>query len=175
MTEIAPEFTRPVAVDHLRDVGADYALEANEAERAALAGRFSILAIDALATTIHLKPIGGGMVRLDGRLKAQVHQACVVTLVDVPQTIDTSFVRIFSPATVTDEPGGEVDVDYDGEEPPDPLVDGHIDLGEVAAEELALALDPYPRAPGAVFEAPTDAGEAKPAGPFAALAKLKGK
>jgi len=46
----------------------------------------------------------------------------------------------------------------------------------VAAEFLALALDPYPRKPGVEFESPQP--EAEPdekASPFAALAKLKEK
>ena len=43
---------------------------------------------------------------------------------------------------------------------------GTIDLGEAAAEQLALALDPYPRAPGAVLEME----EEPEAAPFAALA-----
>ena len=58
----------------------------------------------------------------------------------------------------------------------DPAVDGKIDLGEVLTEQLALSLEPYPRAPGASFAAinPGDEGEPPPAtGPFAALAKLK--
>ena len=173
MTEITPEFSRPVAVDQRHDQGLDVTIEANEAERAALASRFGILAIDALTATLHLKPLGRGMVRLEGHLKAQVHQACVVTLVDVVQAIDDRFERVYAPSgAATDDERDEVEVDYEGEEPPEPLVDGIIDLGEATAEELALALDPYPRAPGAVFEAPGDEGEAK-ANPFAALAKLK--
>ena len=51
---------------------------------------------------------------------------------------------------------------------PEALVGGVIDLGVVATEFLILGLDPYPRKPDAVFEAPQDL---KPdGGPFAALA-----
>jgi uncharacterized metal-binding protein YceD (DUF177 family) len=172
MTQITPEFARPVAVDQLHDHGAEFAIEANPAERAALAKRFGILAIDSLAATLHLKPFGRDMVRLAGHLKAEVHQACVVTLVDVRQNIDEPFERLYSPAAVAeDDATGEIDLEVEGEEPADPLIGGIIDIGEAAAEHLALALDPYPRAPGAVFEAP--AGEGAESGPFAALAKLK--
>ena len=37
-------------------------------------------------------------------------------------------------------------------EPPDEIVNGKIDLGAVAAEFLALGLDPYPRKPGVDFD-----------------------
>ncbi len=56
---------------------------------------------------------------------------------------------------------------------PEPLIGGGVDLGALATEFLILGLDPYPRKPGAVFEAPQDV---KPdPGPFAALAGLKEK
>jgi hypothetical protein len=55
-------------------------------------------------------------------------------------------------------------------EPPDEIVNGHIDLGALTAEFLALGLDPYPRKPGVDFDYK---GDDKPDSPFAALAKLK--
>jgi len=174
MSQIVPELSRPVAVDQLREHGADFVVEADAAERAALAERFGILAIDSLWATFHARPVGQSLVRLAGHLTALVHQACVVTLVDLPQTIDETFERLYSSAVAgkDEDAAGEIELDVEGEEPPDPLSNGMIDLGEVAAEQLALALDPYPRAPGAVFEAPDDEGKV-PANPFAALAKLK--
>lgn len=58
------------------------------------------------------------------------------------------------------------------EDPPDLIVDGRIDLGALAAEFLALGLDPYPRKPGAAFEPGEE--EAGRDSPFAALARLRG-
>jgi uncharacterized metal-binding protein YceD (DUF177 family) len=173
MTEpsIAPEFSRPVAVEQLHDREKEFVIEASEAERAALAERFGIIAIDALKAAIRLKPATGGMVRLAGHIEAQVRQACVVTLVEVPEAIDASFERVYSPAAQA-EADEELEIDFESEDLPDPLIGGVIDIGEAAAEEVALALDPYPRAPGAVFERPAE-GEPAPPTPFAALAKLK--
>ena len=48
------------------------------------------------------------------------------------------------------------------EDEPDPLIDGKIDLGALAAEFFALGLDPYPRKPGVSFEAPEDAADDSP-------------
>ena len=58
----------------------------------------------------------------------------------------------------------------------DPIVDGHVDLGEVVAETLALELDPYPRQPGEAFAEVGDASEVPdpaPPSPFAVLTRLK--
>jgi hypothetical protein len=56
------------------------------------------------------------------------------------------------------------------------MADDTIDLGEVVVEQLALTLDPYPRAPGAVFDPAALPGYEAPeaeVSPFAALVKLK--
>ena len=47
----------------------------------------------------------------------------------------------------------------------------NIDLGEAAAEQLALSLDPYPRHPGAALEG---VEEGETAGPFGRLTGLRG-
>ena len=59
----------------------------------------------------------------------------------------------------------------DADEPPEALRDGVVDLGAVATEFLLLGIDPYPRKPGAVFDAPPAGDPARH--PFAALAALK--
>ena len=74
----------------------------------------------------------------------------------------------FSPRQATDfsAPAGT-------SKPPPPATLADIDLGALASEFLALALDPYPRKPGVEFEAPAvdDADES----PFDALAELAKK
>jgi hypothetical protein len=64
----------------------------------------------------------------------------------------------------------EIERTLDDEDPPEPLPDGFIDLGALAVEFLALALDPFPRKPGAAFDS-ADSDETP--SPFAALAALK--
>ena len=59
----------------------------------------------------------------------------------------------------------------DGDEPPEPLVGGTIDLGALATEFLLLGIDPYPRKAGAEFAPPK--AEDDGAHPFAALEALK--
>jgi uncharacterized metal-binding protein YceD (DUF177 family) len=144
-------------------------LEATAEERAALATRFGILGIDALRAELDLAPGQGGVTRVRGRILARVEQACVATLEPVSQAVDAAVeLRILPEGTPPsdDDPDSPDDIESEGDT---------VDLGEAVAEQLALALDPYPRAEGAAVELPDDPLEDAPAkpNPFAALAKLK--
>lgn len=181
-----PEFSRPVAVQSLDEGGMALMVEADATERARLAERFGLVAIDSLTGKVRVTPEeGGAMFRLDGIFTADVRQTCVVTLEELPVHLEGSFGRQYS-ALADPEDAREECLDLDAEEPPDPVVDGHIDIGEVIAEELALSLDPFPRKPGISFTdysfgpdgaaADSGVGVANPraaAGPFAALQRLK--
>jgi hypothetical protein len=57
------------------------------------------------------------------------------------------------------------------DEVPDEIDNLHYDLAEPLLEEFALALDPYPRAPGVEFAAPAE-DDQKPESPFAVLKNL---
>ena len=78
----------------------------------------------------------------------------------------------FAPASGTEaEPKSARKRPLDGDEPPEPLFNGRLDLGALATEFLILGIDPYPRKAGAEFAPPKleDSGEH----PFAALESLK--
>ena len=51
------------------------------------------------------------------------------------------------------------------DDPPDEIIGNTVDLGALAAEFLGLALDPYPRKPGAEFAALTEDPPGAPAAP----------
>jgi uncharacterized metal-binding protein YceD (DUF177 family) len=165
-----PEFPRPVDLARIGDAGTRIAIEANAAERAALAKRFSVPSIDSLRAELELRRIrGGAAVKLAGQLTADVTQSCVVTLEPVTQHVEEAFEILYSD-DVTDEQsaiGAVSDIAW-----PEPLPEGALDVGEAVAEQLSLALDPYPRAPGVGLE-PRWTGEGDAAKPFAALGKLK--
>jgi hypothetical protein len=69
-------------------------------------------------------------------------------------------------------------VDPDAPDPPELLVGNTLDVGEAIAEHLALALEPYPRAPGAEFQILAEAepveAEKRP-NPFAILQTRRDK
>lgn len=181
------EFSHVVEIAQIGPAGVHARLKASPAECAALAKRFQIPAVFSLEAEVHLETAAeDGQFRLTGSLVADVEQSCVVSLEPVPEHVEAGFERLYAPAEAiqplqasVDEAGSEEEaadwLDPDALDPPDPIVDGRIDLGEAVAEELALSLDPYPRKPDAQFPAgyrPDPEIEA-PVSPFAALAKLK--
>ena len=170
----APEFSRPVRVDTLGPAPRQLQIEAEEAERAALARRFGLIAIGRLAAALSLTR-EGDEVALTGRLSAAVSQACIATGVPLAAEIEAPFALAFRPQP--EPPGRDEEVEL-GEQDLDIVFyeDGAIDVGEAVAETLLLNLDPYPRAPGAE-EALKAAGvkSEEEAGPFAALAGLRDK
>lgn len=171
-----PEFSRPVRVEKLPAKGQVVDVSATPDERAALAKRFAILDISHLSARLRLIPVGRGpLVRLVGQLSAEVSQACVVTLEPVAEKIEADFELVFGPPVEEDPEIGEIDLSFEAEGPPDPIVDGAIDVGEAVAESLALELNPFPRAPGAEFTPPDEAAPevAERANPFAALASFR--
>ena len=170
-----PEFSRPRRVARLDPRGEDLAAEATEAERAALARRFGVAEVRALSMAARLIPDADGW-RVEGRVRARVVQPCVVTLEPVVQRLDEVFTRRLLPGAPAPELT-DLDPDED-EDPPEPL-GAVIDPAEMAAEAAALAIEPYPRKPGAVFAGaavrPADAAPEPetPEKPFAGLAALR--
>jgi len=166
-----PEFSRIVDRAALATGPVRRSIEATEAERAALARRFGLVALPALSAEVTLTPTGAGRVRLDGTLRARVVQSCVVTLEPVEADIAESFTAFYAEAAPP--AAHSVDLPIDDEGWPEPIVDGRIDVGEAVAQQLAVSLDPYPRAPGASLDrtySATDEPPPAPANPFAALA-----
>ena len=163
------EFSRPVRIDELGLRDRVIGIEATAPEREALARRLELEAIDRLVATVRLRRVQGGrFVRLAAELEAAVVQTCVVSLDPVPVELRSAFEILYDPGAGSD--GREVVVDT-GEVDVEPLEGDVIDIGEAVAEELSLALEPYPRAPGVEIEAPTevDGGHR----PFERLARLK--
>ena len=156
------EFHRPLPLGRVGPEGRTEVLEPTGAEREALARRLHIPGIGALRATLRLAPEPDGAVRVEGRLEAEVTQECVVTLEPVAQQVAEQFVLRLLPSG-REPADGPDDLD-------EVMAEGDVaDLGEVVAEQLALALDPYPRAPDA--ELPAEARD-EAAGSFAALAAL---
>lgn len=163
------------------EAGRRFERRATEAERAAVAKDLDLAGCPRLDVSYQIKALSNGRYRAAGRIDADVVQSCVVTLEPVAQKIDEAFDVTFDPRGDDDRPvSGEREIL--SEPDVEPLTDGRLEIGRVAFELLAAALDPYPRKPGADLEqiAPhvvaggRDAGDAAP-NPFAVLAKLKDK
>ena len=188
--ESKPEFSRPIRVVDLDRAPRVLKGEADEAERKALAARFGLTALDALSYELELRPWRDGGWRVKGVVRGDAVQACVVTLAPVPEHVEDRFERGWLPARAMPgrdaRPASETELYIDPEldDSPDLLGDS-VDLGEAAAEAFGLALDPYPRAPGAEEGEEAASFTAAPPGaepireaeihPFARLKGLKGE
>ena len=157
--------TQPIPIDET----------ANATERAAL-GELVGAGIAKLRVKGRLTPDGAAAWRLKARLTAKLTQTCVVTLDPIDVSIDETIDRLY--ADVDTDGKEDLDFDPEADDPPDPIGPG-VDIGAAATEALALAVDPYPRSPGADF-APQSAAPpgVEPMGteqpkPFAGLAALK--
>ena len=157
---------RPVQADRVGD-GLSLTVEANGGECDAIALRLRVPSVQSLHCAWVLRPGHDGTVEANGSLRAQLHQECVVSLDAFPTNVVEEFAVRFVPA------GRESAGADDPDEPDELLVeDGVLELGEATVEQLALALDPYPRKLGA--ELPAEGVEAS-GNPFAALARLRSR
>lgn len=170
MTQM-PEFSRPERIDTIGDRERGIDIVANTGERAALATRFALVSIDRLDAHFDVRGEAAG-IRAVGRVRADIVQQCSVTGDPLPAAIDEPVALLFVDEAIE---GEEIELSGDALDTM-PIASGMIDLGEAAAETLALSLDPFPRGPGAVaaLKAAGVIGEDE-AGPFGALAGLKAK
>lgn len=171
------EFSRTVAVHDVRDGGLGLTITATEAECAALARRFGLLSLADVSADLRLRTAPGDSLLLEGHATATVVQACIVTGEPVKSSIASEFsVRYISPVIGTESLEAE-ELDVLGEDT-ELLPSDVIDVGEVVAQYLSLAIDPYPRKPGAVagvVELTPDGAipGTERANPFAVLKKLQ--
>lgn len=159
----------PLAVSDVPETGLQLELIADDAVRAATAKLAGLRDLPHLVASFDVALHGRGGLRVSGNVDATVGQTCVVTLEPIENKIDEPIDLVFAPADSV--PAGTQGHAPEEEDGPEPLVGGTIDLGAIATEFLILAIDPYPRKAGAVFQSPV-AGEPA-AHPFAALAALK--
>ena len=169
--------SRPVDIGEIRE-GTARSITATQDELRAIADALNLQAVHTLTADVRIMPAGRTDYVVEGRLRADIVQTCVVSLVPVEEAIDEPFSVRFSRAARRPEenvgPGAEVHVDLSAGEPPEPLVGSSIDLGPVIVEHLVLAMDPYPRAPGAQLPPEAAASlDRDDSSPFAALARLK--
>jgi len=169
---------RAIATASVGEGGLVEHVEATPAERAAIAGSFNLIAVDSLAADLDVRRNAAGLVVVEGALRADVVHTCVVSLEPAPQRIDERFHVVLAPPGAKDavpapRPGAEIMVDPEADSP-EPVAGPSIDLGAIVLEHFSLALDPYPRAPGATLPAAPETGAEDPAqSPFAALSGLK--
>jgi uncharacterized metal-binding protein YceD (DUF177 family) len=166
-----------VTVTQIPDTGLHRDIEADEAARRAIAEVAGIREVLSAHASFDLRHKSGDQVHVTGRVRAKIGQTCVVTLDPIESEIDEEVDLIFAPsgqslpqADLADDEDDDAAIEVDDQ--PEPMVDGVIDLGRLATDVLFLAIDPYPRKAGAVFE-PLVAVADPEDHPFAALKALQ--
>lgn len=170
---VSSEFSHLVKLSEIGGKQRAIELSANEEQRAALAARFALIAIEQLTAKVTLSATASGAMA-SGKLHAEVIQSCVASGEPVPASIDEAVHIRFVAAPESED---ESEVELEADDCDVMFHDGQmIDVGEAIAQSLALALDPYPRSPDAdaVLKAAGVKSEEE-AGPFGALASLKDK
>ncbi|WP_090068815.1 YceD family protein [Cohaesibacter marisflavi] len=178
----APVISLPINVARLKSLGEMVKGSADAEALNELRTRLGILAVNAFSIEAKVSPWKKRGVQIEGHVRGEVEQSCVVTLAPVVEQIDEPF-RItlvpkgseFAKRAIENATMSEMVIDPEGEDPPEEFEGEEIDVGEYAEEFFALSLDDYPRAPGVEFsghiedKAAFDGSE----NPFAALAVLK--
>jgi len=165
-----------VLVAQIPDLGLHRDIEADPVSCEAMAELAQVREIRSVQASFDVTLRKGDRVHVAGRVQALVGQTCVVTLEPMESAIDEAIDLEFAPPEQIPELSDLVHEAEDSEEevpdPPEPIINGMIDLGRVATDALFLAIDPYPRKPGAVFEPKIEAADPLDH-PFAALKALQ--
>lgn len=161
-----PILSEKLDLASLADTPRSIALTADPQQCAALAAAFGLPSIIALSGQFKLHRTRPGPVAAQLDLTARITQTCVVSLEPFEQHITerTTLALLTTAQAAKLDPAAPIDPDA----PDDIVAEGTIvDLGAILAEQLALAIDPYPRKPGVTIAADT---AAVPPSPFASLA-----
>lgn len=173
-------FSYLVKVGHISANPVEVKIVADADECRALARQWDIREVRSFSAELQVQRWKKDGVRVKGRVRSGIVQSCVVTLDPVESQIDETIDAVFVPegsklALHPVAEGGEMLLDPEGPDSPEVFQGDTIDVGVVAAEFAALAIDPYPRKAGVVFSGHiehTDEGGRKPS-PFAVLKDWK--
>ena len=165
------ELSRSIRLDQLPTE--PFSITANDTERAALAARFDLEAIDALTAEVTLSQDEQGILGT-GALNASIQQVCAISGEVFENTVSEELALRFV-AALGSAPKPDEEIELQSEELDEIEYTGNsFDLGEAIAQTLGLAIDPFAEGPGAEGARASDLITSEEAsGPFAALAALK--
>ncbi len=140
-----------------------YTFTADERQKIDLCRRLNLLSIESIEANVTVQQVGGGTIHAMGTIAADVVQGCVISLSPVPAHIEDEFegwfgdkARAVSFAKARSDREAkkahtEIEILEESIDP-EPIINGKVDLGELATQYLSLSLDPYPHAEGVAYE-----------------------
>ena len=167
---------RLIAVSQVTDGPVEMVIDATKSERKKLAEVFELVEFKNLRASLHLvSPDAGVTIHLSGQVEAELVQSCVISLEPVTSRIEATLERIYSDQEKPDD-SIDITIELDADEPFEPFSGDSINVWQAIVEQLALEIDPFPRAPGVEFSGllgGNSGDNEEPSGHFAALSKLK--
>lgn len=154
----------PVNVARLPQKGLSVTIEADARQRKRLAEQHGVLEVRTFRVDAVVSKWKRNGVRVDGKVEAAIQQECVVTLEPLEATIFEEFSQVYLPedsklGRLGFGDGGEIHLDAEGPDSPETFSGDTIDVGAMAEEFFELAIDPYPRKPGAALTSSADMDE----------------
>ncbi|MCF8495526.1 MAG: DUF177 domain-containing protein [Alphaproteobacteria bacterium] len=162
----APEWSVLFAVEELTGEPVRLVIEPDAEAVKSLLKRLDVKALEGVKGVFTINRSKGAVaVNVQGAVEANVTQSCVVTLEPIKSKVREEFEAWFTDpeqavvlAKIRRDRApakgrGEKPL-MDEQDDPEPIIEGKIDLGELATQYISLAVDPYPRAPG--VELPTE-------------------
>lgn len=157
------EWSHVVDIENIDAGSKTFKFDASEEQRGNLSRRLGLISVESASAAVTLQRVGGGVVHAIGTVEADITQSCVATLAPVPAHIEdefegwfgdkTSAVSFARARTEREARKGHTEAEVLEESiDPEPIIGGKVDIGELATQYLSLAIDPYPRAPGAPLE-----------------------
>lgn len=164
---LKPEWSHKIDAAAVNRTSKKVAFKASERERLDLARRLGANSVDSAEAQMTLeRDTGSYIIHVTGSVNALINQNCVVSLAPVQNEVSDTF-----EAWYTDKPEvlnlnkirheresvmeSEVPVMSEKDDP-EHVIDGFIDLGELATQYLSLAVSPYPRMEGGRHEKGVD-------------------
>ncbi|HHB82813.1 MAG TPA: DUF177 domain-containing protein [Devosia sp.] len=169
-----------VNLDRLPNLGRRLKIQADAEQLQHIAKAAMVTSVGRFAADLHIIRVKGG-VQVTGRLRAESTQPCVVSLEPVHQRIDEELNRVFMPnpgdalsdSPQENAPGSETYIDLTSEDLPDYYDGALLDLSDFLLESFAMAIDLYPRAPGAKMTPELQGDDPASLSPFAVLKQMK--
>ena len=167
-------FSYPLYVEDMGSGAKLYKLEATTKQLAYITEGLKVDGVKSFKAEIEVK-FSRKIHRIDvrGKVEAEVEQTSVVSLEKFSKIYNPEF-SIFFDTELNLKQMREIEYEFD-DDVPDLVENGQIDLAAIAMEQLALALDDFPRKDGEVFEFESEFDEetTQKTNPFAALSALK--
>lgn len=167
-------FSYPLVVDDLTPSAKKYHLAARKEELPYITEILKVPAVKSLQADINVKyNKKEHLIKVWGTAEALIEQTSVISLENFDKNYSAEFEMLFD-TELTPKDLQEMDLEIE-DDIPDPVINGEINLADIAMEQIALTLDDFPRKEGETFDFQTEFDEetTQAQNPFAVLAKLK--